>query len=143
MPSRKLSDLTPEMQIKASQFALGMHDTGIQFIFTQTLRVLNEQIAYYAQGRERVEVVNDLRATAGLPSIGYQENKIITKTMKSKHLTGRAFDIAIIVNGKIMWNAKLDADGDGVPEYKEAAIIGESVGLRAGFRFGDAPHFEI
>ena len=144
MPSRKLSDLVPEMQVKANEFAVAMHDAGIQFIFTQTKRTVLEQNAYFAQGRNSLEVVNNMRKAAGLPDISAKENsRIVTKTIKSRHLTGNAFDIAIVVNGKIIWNVNLDADGDGVPEYKEAALIGESVGLRAGFRFGDPPHFEI
>jgi hypothetical protein len=143
MPSRKIEDLTPECAVKFHQFSMAMHEEGIQFIVTNTRRTLEEQKAYYAQGRERIEEVNRLRGIAGLPAIGYQENKIITKTMKSKHLMGNAFDIAIVIDGEIIWNVNLDYDGDGVAEYKEAALIGESVGLRAGLRFGDAPHYEI
>ena len=134
MPSRKLSDLTPECQRKAGEFSLAMHDEGIQFIFTQTLRNIAEQTAYFAQGRESVEEVNRLRALAGLPSIGYTQNKIITKTMNSKHLTGNAFDIAVLVDGKITWDVK---------HYELPAKIAESVGLKAGIRFGDPCHFEV
>lgn len=126
MPSRNIEDCLPELQEKFEQFDLGMRTAGIDYILTCTKRSQEEQNALYAQGR-----------TA--------PGKVVTWTLKSKHIDGRAFDIAIMINGKICWNPTLDADNDGVSEYTEAGLIGESVGLRWGGRFKspDAPHFEI
>jgi len=126
--SRKIEDLTPETQEKYFLFKEKMAEAGIDYIVTCTLRTKEEQYALYCQGRTK-------------------PGKIVTWTLNSRHLRGTAFDIAIMVNGKILWNPELDADQDGVPEYTEAGIIGESVGLKWGGRFSgtkkDAPHFEL
>lgn len=124
--SRKLEDLTKETLEKYFQFNFKMKEANIDFIVTATLRTKEEQYALYCQGR----------TTPG---------KIVTWTLNSRHLKGTAFDIAILVSGKILWNPDLDVDKDGVPEYTEAGLIGESVGLKWGGRFKnpDAPHFEL
>jgi hypothetical protein len=63
-------------------------------------------------------------------------------------LTGtkaKAFDIAILKNGKPCWEPKVSVDGDDLPDYIEAAKIGQSVGLVAGglWKKIDPPHFEV
>ena len=126
--NRKIEDLTPETQEKYFLFKKKMAEAGIDYIVTCTLRTKEEQFELYAQGRSK-------------------SGKIVTWTFNSRHLKGTAFDIAIMVNGKILWNPDLDVDQDGVPEYTEAGLIGESVGLKWGGRFPDnkkdAPHFEL
>lgn len=126
MPSRKIEDLIPEMQEKAKLFAVRMAEAGISFMFTCTRRTQAEQDALYAQGR-----------TA--------PGRIVTWTTKSKHIGGKAFDIAILSNGKPTWDVKVSVDGDSIPDYQEAGKIGEAVGLRWGGRFKspDMPHFEL
>lgn len=126
MPSRRIEDLLPECQEKYSLFEARMKEAGIDYIVTCTYRSQDEQDALYAQGRTR-------------------PGRKVTWTRASRHTSRKAFDIAIMVNGKICWNPSLDADNDGVPEYTEAGLIGESVGLRWGGRFSspDAPHYEI
>lgn len=123
--SRNITDLTPETQILYFKFKEKMDAAGIDHILTCTLRTREEQEALYAKGR-----------TAPGPKV--------TWTLNSRHLKGTAFDIAILVGGKLLWNPGLDADGDGVAEYTEAGIIGESVGLVWGGRWKnpDSPHFE-
>lgn len=59
--------------------------------------------------------------------------------MKSKHLTGEAFDIAVLLNGKISWKAN---------DYEPYGKIGKDLGLLWGGdawlpKFIDAPHFEF
>lgn len=126
MPSRKPEDLNIPTLTHYQLFRKAMGEAGIDFILTCTKRTQAEQDALYAQGRTK-------------------PGKIVTWTKKSKHIEGKAFDIAILVNGKICWNPSLDADGDGVPEYTEAGKIGEALGLTWGGRFKnpDAPHFEM
>jgi len=132
MASRNPEDLTIPCLTHYLLFKKAMAQAGIDFILTCTSRTQEEQDALYAQGRTR-------------------PGKIVTWTRNSKHIAGKAFDIAILVKGKLCWNPALDADGDGVPEYTEAGKIGEAVGLIWGGRFKgrngkpmpDAPHFEI
>lgn len=124
--SRAIEDLTEETQEAYWNFDAAMQEAGIDYIVTCTYRSQADQDALYAKGRT-------------VPG------KKVTWTRNSKHTGRTAFDIAILVNGKIIWNPELDADGDGVPEYTEAGEIGESVGLTWGGRWEspDAPHFQL
>jgi len=117
MASRKIEDLIPEMQALAEAFKQAMSDNDIDFIFTCTKRTQEEQNALYAQGRT-------------------SEGRIVTWTLKSKHIEGKAFDVAIIANGKITWD-------EGA--YFVVGAIGEEIGLKWGGRFEnpDMPHFEL
>jgi peptidoglycan L-alanyl-D-glutamate endopeptidase CwlK len=157
MPSRKIEDLTPKMQLFFSQFKAKMEAAKIPFIVTCTARSVKEQQALYAQGRETLEDVNVLRKMAGLPPISEAENKYkVTWTFASKHIVdledgnldndkSRAFDIAITKDGKAIWDVKVNVNKNDEPDYIEAGKIGESVGLKWGGRFKspDYPHFEL
>lgn len=156
MASRQVTDLTPSMQTKFKAFALAMFQANIPFILTCTARSVKEQVALYAQGRELLFDVNNLRELAGLPHINAEQNKHkVTWTLQSKHLIdlddgnpdndkSRAFDVAITRDGKPVWDVKVDVNNDQKPDYEQAGKIGESVGLRWGGRFKnpDMPHFE-
>ncbi|HOL44628.1 MAG TPA: M15 family metallopeptidase [Methanothrix sp.] len=126
MASRKISDCIPELQEKFAAFAVKMAEAGIPFMLTCTLRTQAEQDTLYAQGRTR-------------------PGPIVTWTRKSKHIEGRAFDIAILQDGKPVWDVKVDVNADHIPDYDQAGAIGESVGLKWGGRFKppDRPHFEV
>lgn len=132
MPSRKVEDLTPEMQEKAREFQIRMSLAGIPFMYTCTYRSPEEQKQLYAQGR-----------TAPGP--------IVTWTLKSKHCERTAFDIAILRDGKPTWDTKVSVNNNDIPDYEEAGRIGESLGLTWGGRFKnqkgeprpDYPHFEL
>lgn len=141
MINRSLDALIPEMKEKAEKMLYRLNQKGLRVMISETRRTLDIQEAYMAQGRDTLENVNKLRVKAGLWKISEIENKnIITKTMKSKHLEGKAIDIAPLTpEGKAWWNAP--------PAIWEAmGLIGESVGLNWGGRwkgFKDSPHFEI
>lgn len=124
--SRKIEDLKLSMQIKARDFAVKMAESGIPFMFTCTYRSQNEQDQLFQQGR----------TTPG---------KIVTWTHNSRHTQRDAFDIALLLQGKPVWDTKIDVDGDHIPDYKEAGKIGESVGLVWGGRWKtpDYPHFQL
>lgn len=126
MASRKIADCIDELQDKFAAFAVKMAETGIPFMLTCTRRTQEEQDTLYAQGR-----------TA--------PGNIVTWTKKSKHIEGRAFDIAILRDGKPVWDIKADVNGDAIPDYDQAGEIGEAVGLRWGGRFKspDRPHYEV
>lgn len=130
--SRRIEDLVPEMQEKAREFAGEMATAGVPFIFTSTRRTKEEQVELYARGRTK-------------------PGRKVTWTLKSKHIEGTAFDIAVCKAGIPEWNVKIDVDEDGIPDYFEAGQIGESIGLVWGGRFKDARgkpipdfcHFEL
>ena len=44
-----------------------------------TLRTMEEQAALYAQGREDIAAVNALRRLAGMPPVGVEANRIVTR----------------------------------------------------------------
>lgn len=122
---------------------------------TCTSRDILEQMALYVQGRLPVTEVNNFRMAAGLPLINESENKKVTWTLASKHVTNaldkdlnndfsKAFDIAICKDGKPIWDIKVNVNENEILDYDEAGEIGESVGLKWGGRFSspDRPHFE-
>lgn len=125
--SRKIEDLKPAVQMLFKEFAAKMAEGGIPFILTRTYSTQEEQDAIYAQGRTK-------------------PGKVVTKTRHSKHTDRTAFDIAILKDGKPIWDAKVDIDKDAIPDYEEAGKIGEGIGLVWGGRFKgfyDGCHFEM
>ena len=78
----KLSKVDP---LLAKVIRMAFLTSPYVFTVSQGLRTLEEQEALYAQGRTK-------------------PGKIVTWTMDSKHLTGRAVDIAVFVGGKIIWD---------------------------------------
>jgi len=157
MSSRKIEDCIPELQEKILVFRSKMAQAGIPFMITCTARLVKEQVALYAQGREKLEMTNSLRRAAGLAPISFMENgRKVTWTLASKHIIdlddnipgndkARAFDIAIARDGRPSWELKINVNKNDLPDYEEAGRIGESCGLRWGGRFPspDAPHFEV
>ena len=124
--SRRIEDLIPEMQVLAKAFAEKMVDAGIRFCFTCTYRSQDEQDALYAIGRT-------------------MPGSKVTWAPISKHTSRTAFDIAILKDGKPCWDIKVNVNANDVPDYEEAGIIGESVGLVWGGRFShaDLPHYQL
>lgn len=58
----------------------------------------------------------DFTITEGLRSPGRQQRLVDegkSTTLRSRHLTGHAIDLAVLVNGKVIWDIK---------EYQELAI---------------------
>jgi len=114
------------MQEKARLFSDKMLEAGIRFLITRTRCTPEEQAELYAQGRTK-------------------PGPIVTWTLQSKHLLGEAFDIAILKDNKPVWDKKVDVNVNSIPDYGEAMIIGESVGLTAGGRWAhvDLPHYQL
>jgi peptidoglycan L-alanyl-D-glutamate endopeptidase CwlK len=144
--SRKIEDLTPEAQALCYRFAGRMAEIGIPWMLTRTRSTANEQAALHAQGRLPLDAVNRLRAIVKWQPIREKENFIVTWTMKSKHLIGEAFDIAILLDGVPTWEPKVNVNKNDILDYVEAGQIGEEIGLVWGGRFknrADAPHFQL
>jgi len=125
--SRLLSDLVPEAREKARLFSDKMLEAGIRFGITCTYRSQDEHNDLWDRGR----------VTPG-PKV--------TWTKISKHTSRTAFDIVILKDGKAIWDVmKTDVNANEIPDYEEAGIIGESVGLEWGGRWAvkDACHFQL
>jgi hypothetical protein len=67
-------------------------------IITSIWRNVALQRVYYMQGRNATSIVNEERKKLGLREITAKENKIITATIRSKHLIFLAVDIFFKVN---------------------------------------------
>ena len=117
MPSRNPSDLVPELQDLYAKFCEEMDKAGQHFILTCTRRTQAEQDDLFSFGRSK-------------------PGKIITWTHHSLHVEGRAFDIAVLINGKVSWDGK---------DYEKPGEIGESIGLEWGgsWKVPDRPHFQL
>lgn len=88
----------------------------------------------------------DFMITCGLRTKEEQKVLVATgksRTMKSKHLTGDAVDIAVLVNGEVSWELKY---------YKEVAThvkkMAKTLGIRVTWGgdwsgFIDGPHFQL
>ena len=152
MPSRKIEDLVPEMAALVPAFlAEAVLAVKNAVIITCTARYDTEQAVLYAQGREPIEDVNRKRKNIGWPPISEQDNKKVTWTLDSKHIVhlpsdkARAFDFAIVVDGKALWNAKVCLNDDDIPAYEKIGLIAEKYGWKWGGRWKtpDFPHIEM
>jgi peptidoglycan L-alanyl-D-glutamate endopeptidase CwlK len=147
---RDINALDPAFQPVAVDFINRLKEARLRYTVLETLRVMAVHIAYYTQGREPLDTVNEKRTLAGLWLIGEAENKkIVTKTMNSVHLDGKAMDIVpLMPDGKIPWAITTREIAD---LWKRFGEIGRSVGLEWGGdwkpldRWGigwDAPHYQ-
>jgi peptidoglycan L-alanyl-D-glutamate endopeptidase CwlK len=145
----KLDLLNRDVRSYFENFLNKLERNGYQYSVVETLRTQAVQEAYYAQGRKPLAEINKLRKKAGLYLLGKDEGKrIVTQTMQSVHLTGRAADIVPVVDGKIPWNITAETAG----LWKAFGLLGKEAGLEWGGlwppfnRFGigwDAPHYQI
>lgn len=116
--SRKLTDLIPEVRVKAEAFLVEAIARGYPLLVTQTWRTAAEQAAIYAQGRT-------------VPG------KIVTNAPPgySWHEFGRAFDVVFKQGARgITYDGPWELLGD----------LGEDLGLEWGGRWRkpDRPHFQ-
>jgi len=132
---------------------------GLDVFFTCVDRSYITQTALFAQGREPLDFVNDLRKKAGLPRISHDENRRkVTWTMNSKHIVNldderldndksEALDFCILnpKTGKVSWDVKADVNTDNQADYQQCGEIAEGLGFKWGGRFKnpDMPHIEL
>jgi len=143
--STSIDDLDPSAVAAARSFVAALGAAGVPYAVTCTRRTIDEQIAYFAQGRAPLEIVNLLRRKAGMRAIGLGENTYtITKcdgvTSRSKHQDGRAMDVVPLAMGVPVWPPPAD------PRWKEIAVIGKAAGWKWGGdwqNFPDFPHYEL
>lgn len=133
--SRSLSDLLPEVQIRFEQWRAEVERVtglfyGVHWIVTSTYRDQEFQDWLYEQGRTR-------------------SGRKVTWTRNSRHISRRAWDIAIKrADGSIDWDVvKADVDLDQIPDYCELAMVGQRHGLNVGYFWSepkqDAVHYEV
>jgi len=143
---RMLADLNLHAQ---PQFKLFFENLDVligddQYIVFEGRRTIQTQEAYYAQGRKPLDEVNAKRNMVGLYLLrSEQDNRIITWTLKSKHIDGFAMDV-------------LPVDGKGSPTWDLAHYrkvfenirdCGRGAGLVCGADWPESqkdwPHYEI
>lgn len=101
--SRKIEDLTPEVQALCNKFISECAKVGIDLLVTSTYRDFESQNELYAQGRTK------------------PGNKVTNaKAGESFHNYRIAFDVVPIINGKADWNST---------RWPEIGEIGEKCGL--------------
>lgn len=109
----------------------------------KNLQGVNEQLVgvikhAYEHTRMPFIVTEGLRSAERQKQL-YAEKK--TKTLKSKHLLGRAVDIVPTPNGKVSWEKK---DFLPVVEAIKASAALLDVKIECGYDWGwDAPHIEL
>jgi len=133
-------------------------EIGIEIFITCVDRTYQEQVAYFAQGREPLDYVNKYRKLAGLSPIGQTENKRkITWTMSSRHIVNledsnldndksEAIDFAIKdKEGKAVWNVRADINQDQLFDYMQVVEIAEAIGFECGARWTkpDIVHLQL
>ena len=150
--SNKITDLHPDLQrvyTEAKAAYIAAHVGGLRPQLGETSRPGNVQAAYYAQGRQPLAIINQLRHVAGLEAIGTVEaGRIITKAQpgQSAHnfLPARAFDVQMInPAGNIDWSDRpyivFAAFVKGAAEHLNIAVSQGAYWPR----FKDFPHVEL
>ena len=116
---RNLATVQPQLADLGRELLRRLAAQGLTFKVIQGRRTQAEQDALYAKGR-----------TAPGPKV--------TWTRNSRHLTGRAIDLALFQGKNVVWESK---------HYTRAGEIGEELGLVWGGRWKggktDKPHFEL
>lgn len=112
-----IEHISPILKNKINQLQILAKKQGIEFKVICGYRSQSEQDRLYAQGRT-------------IPG------RKVTWTRNSKHTQGKAFDVAVIKDGKITWERK---------DYEVIGKLGKSLGLTWGgdWKCKDMGHFEI
>lgn len=124
MASRNISDLHPLMIPKYNDFMARCKTSGIDCFVTCTHRSNKEQAELYAQGRTKP----GNKVTKAKPGQSAHNNEDKGKP------AALAFDIAIMINGKLNWDAEN-------PTWQLAIQHGKDAGLKNLFPYESA-HFE-
>ena len=152
--SRSIEDMDPTVQIRARALLAALQSAGLHHVVTCTRRTVEEQLAYFAQGRAQLAVVQALRAHAGMRMLEEAENKYtVTKAdgvfSRSRHQEGRAIDITpATLSGQPTWEYLEYAK-----QYRAIGAIARGLGWNCGMDWApvnlttmlgaDPPHYEI
>ncbi len=113
---KRLAEVHPDLQRVISRAEELITEDGFGFVVTEGVRTNERQKELVAKGA--------------------------SQTMKSRHLTGHAVDLAVTVDGEVTWNWPVYAKLAKI--VKEAAQI-EGVPITWGgdWKMRDGPHFEL
>ena len=116
---KNLATVQPQLANLGRELLRRLAAEGLTFKIIQGRRTQTEQDALYAKGRTK-------------------PGPKVTWTRNSRHLTGRAIDLALFQGKNVVWESK---------HYTRAGEIGEELGLVWGGRWKggktDKPHFEL
>jgi peptidoglycan LD-endopeptidase CwlK len=142
----RLNHVHPLLAQKIRQLAQMLSAEGLEIRVAEGLRLWSVQQAYFAQGREPLDIVNEMRRRAFLQPIDTVANiRRITNAPPgySQHQFGLAVDCdpddPTRGGYQIDWNADH-------PQWKRMEQVGVSLGLESGanwVRLFDAPHFQL
>jgi len=146
----KIALLKPEARSLFEAFLTALDKNCLRYSIQETLRTAEVQAAYYAQGRENLEEINNLRTIAGLYLLRADEaKKVITRARHSAHQDGLAADIVpVLESGKIPW--VITADNAAL--WLTFGRLGQEAGLEWGGtwpqldKYGigwDYPHYQM
>lgn len=111
----------------------------VDFMVTQGLRTFDEQARLYGKGRTRAQM-----AAKQLPMEYAKPNeRKVTWTMNSNHMTGRAVDLGAWVDGGLSWDERYYPP---IATAVKAAACAQGVRIVWGGDWSttkDLPHFEI
>jgi len=134
--SRALTDLVIPAQPYAEAFVAALRAEGLRFSILETRRPKLVQVAYFSRGRDDYETICAKYRAAKLAIPNEAEAaSIITRTMASKHLSGRAMDVVPLTErGTIPWSVRSQEIAD---LWLRLGEIGERCGLVWGGRWPD------
>ena len=150
--SRDINLLKPELKAIYLEHQKQCIARGIYIFCVYSLRTEAEQIALFAQGREELAKVNQLRAVAGMAPITAKENSdIVTKNTVSRHFgtppdgLSSAYDVAIKNSNGSVFDPKIDSNHNLLVDWDEVAEVGRALGLVCGrdWKWKDSGHFEL
>lgn len=141
MASREITDLHPEMQLKAAQFIDLAQHRGVQVLIYCTYRSGAEQNELYAMGRT---TKSNVGVKPWKPLGDIVTNARAGESAHNFRLNGRpaskAWDCVPIVGGKPQWDGKH-------PHWKILGEIALQIGLnwygRPGSKFKEQAHFQM
>jgi peptidoglycan L-alanyl-D-glutamate endopeptidase CwlK len=145
--NRNIDALKPKLAAAVRHFLNRCEKERITVLVFETDRSQKVQDALYAQGRQNIEIVNQLRQEAGLYLLKDRENTICTNAKVSNHTGGNAVDMVPELPGKPgypWWNAPSWV-------WEEIGQLAEECGLdwcAGGYgqiwgKGWDNPHFEL
>jgi alkanesulfonate monooxygenase SsuD/methylene tetrahydromethanopterin reductase-like flavin-dependent oxidoreductase (luciferase family) len=144
--SKRIEDLRPEAQQPARDVLSDAKAAGLRPVLGDTARSALEQLAKFAQSRGSEELINAIRAHAGMPKIDSRDVKIHAtdvdgKTREGAHQHLDAIDVALLDDaGKSIWC--IDSEEDAA-KYRELGVIFKKHGFRWGGDFLPLSVFDI
>lgn len=123
-------DLHPDVRAGSEKLVKEAGKRGIRVIITHGFRSIEEQNRLYARGRENGgSIVTNARGGESL------------------HNYGLAVDFALLdKQGNPLWDMEYDGNGNGRPDWYEAAEIAKDIGFEWGGDwqgFKDYPHLQM